>query len=112
MNKIVMQLVALLSAALTVNASAGSDETALKKQVAERDAQLADLHAQLDAIGAPLTDDQKAQVQQAIDAAQAAQINTAVPAPAVVTVDASTSVVTDQGAAPVAAPAAPAAGDV
>lgn len=81
-----MTLVALLASALNFNQTESKTVTDLNAQVAQRDKVIADLHTQLDGVGAPLTDDQKAQLLQVIQAAQAATPHPDAPAPATVNV--------------------------
>lgn len=87
LNSVVLALMGLLASSLADRAPLKAENEDLQKQLdavkAERDAALAKIHFDLEEIGDPLTDEQKAQLQQLLDATSAATPHDDVPPPVI-----------------------------
>lgn len=83
LTQTILLLVSALSATLNINKSEAATNTDLQAKLDKAKADVASVHDQLEQIGDPLTDEQKAQIQQLLDATSAATPHPDVPAPVV-----------------------------
>lgn len=81
LKQIILALLAALANALHSKAGADAFSAAAKKEIADRETTIAELHRQLDEVGVPLNEVEKQQVRDLLAAAEAATVHPEVPPP-------------------------------